>query len=485
MQERCAGELLQAFVYVRYSGRVSAEELELCKAVAVQVGVALRQVKHRVERFLVNDDFGNPHPVEAEDRQFIVDAEEPLNQYHAKHVLHLLKYLREHMVVQKALRYPLNTRICLFLHDFEAMIVDEESPVYTELNTVELDFSSVQDEEDLMQDIEDRDGDVKMESADSQEEESKSPSVADAFRQLSFEIVWNDGSDEALYTLAALKNIFATQLPKMPKEYIVRLVFDRKHKSLCMRRQGRVIGGICYRPFYKQGFAEIVFCAVTSMEQVKGFGTALMNHMKEYVKAENVRYFLTYADNYAIGYFKKQGFTKNPTMDRDLWVGFIKDYDGGTLMECKIHPQMNYLAVKDTVRSQLEATQAKLKEISKSHVIYPGLPDFAEGAKVVNVMKIPGVMETGYKPQARTATRQQLESIAAPVKELAAKLAAVLKDLKNLKDSWPFLEPVDKKQVPDYFDIITSPMGKLSVFAVNWNAQFCCLFQIWEQCQRG
>ncbi len=32
--------------------------------------------------------------------------------------------------------------------------------------------------------------------------------------------------------LVDLKNIYAKQLPNMPKEYIVRLVFDRGHKSL-------------------------------------------------------------------------------------------------------------------------------------------------------------------------------------------------------------------------------------------------------------
>lgn len=29
------------------------------------------------------------------------------------------------------------------------------------------------------------------------------------------------------------------------------------------------------------------------------------------------------------------------------WVGFIKDYDGGTLMECYIHPALDYLNVRD------------------------------------------------------------------------------------------------------------------------------------------
>ena len=31
-----------------------------------------------------------------------------------------------------------------------------------------------------------------------------------------------------------------------------------------------------------------------------------MNHLKEAVKLDGVTHFLTYADNYAIGYFKKQ-----------------------------------------------------------------------------------------------------------------------------------------------------------------------------------
>ncbi len=31
-----------------------------------------------------------------------------------------------------------------------------------------------------------------------------------------------------------MKNIFATQLPKMPKEYIVRLMFDGKHETLLL-----------------------------------------------------------------------------------------------------------------------------------------------------------------------------------------------------------------------------------------------------------
>lgn len=37
-----------------------------------------------------------------------------------------------------------------------------------------------------------------------------------------------------------------------------------------------------------------------------------------------------------------QGFTKEITMPREQWTGFIKDYDGGTLMEYVIHPKLPY-----------------------------------------------------------------------------------------------------------------------------------------------
>jgi hypothetical protein len=90
--------------------------------------------------------------------------------------------------------------------------------------------------------------------------------------------------------LVALKNIFSKQLPKMPREYIVRLVLDHRHVSLAICRQGRVIGGICYRPYYDMRFGEIAFCAINSNEQVKGYGTILMNELKAHVQPSSKFY---------------------------------------------------------------------------------------------------------------------------------------------------------------------------------------------------
>ena len=57
-----------------------------------------------------------------------------------------------------------------------------------------------------------------------------------------FVVIRNTGenTDENLKNmklLTDLKNIISKQLPKMPKEYIVRLVFDKLHESMLIIRR--------------------------------------------------------------------------------------------------------------------------------------------------------------------------------------------------------------------------------------------------------
>jgi len=279
-----------------------------------------------------------------------------------------------------------------------------------------------------------------------------------------FDVIWNDGRDKALVKLIELKNIFSVQLPKMPKEYIVRLVFDRNHRSMCILKKSqnvdKVIGGICYRPFYEQNFSEIVFCAITSTEQVKGYGTKLMNQLKEYTKSENIFNFLTFADNYAIGYFKKQGFTKVSSLANSQWSGFIKEYDGGTLMECKLHEKVNYLYIRRILELQKLHALGEIKKISNSHVIHPGIESLKSSIdekKNVDYELIKGLNEAGWSSS--RMKKKEIEEI--DCAHLLAKIGAIIKAVKNTKDSWPFLTAVDGKQVSDYYTIIKNPMGVL------------------------
>lgn len=142
---------------------------------------------------------------------------------------------------------------------------------------------------------------------------------------LGIDIAYNDGTDESMRRLTDIKNLFQKQLPKMPKEYIARLVYDRNHSSLSMvKPNGNVVGGITFRLFEHRGFAEIVFCAVSTHEQVKGYGLFLMNNLKDYISANTqARHFLTYADNYAIGYFQKQVGLTTTMPFFYLWLTFV------------------------------------------------------------------------------------------------------------------------------------------------------------------
>eukprot|EP00731_Ephydatia_muelleri_P008459 Em0004g797a len=228
-------------------------------------------------------------------------------------------------------------------------------------------------------------------------------------------------SDQHLMWMLGLKCVFSYQLPRMPKEYITRLVFDSKHHSLALTKGNTVVGGICFRMFPTQNFAEIVFCAVASNEQVKsptiangiknycstslpfpsccicsveqefcvlmlnimvtafvlqqqGYGTHMMNNLKDYCIRHHITHLLTYADAFAIGYFKKQGFCKDIKVPRSVYVGYIKDYEGATLMECELNPKIPYREFSSIMKKQKMVIHQLIdKKQSEIRKVHPGL----------------------------------------------------------------------------------------------------------------
>ena len=70
--------------------------------------------------------------------------------------------------------------------------------------------------------------------------------------------------------------VFSLQQTKLKtSDFLMSIFFGnnifRKHKTLALVKDNKPIGGICFRMFPTQNFTEIVFCAVTSNEQVKVF----------------------------------------------------------------------------------------------------------------------------------------------------------------------------------------------------------------------
>ncbi|KAF1834276.1 Bromodomain-containing protein [Decorospora gaudefroyi] len=273
--------------------------------------------------------------------------------------------------------------------------------------------------------------------------------------EIEFRVVNNDGASESTIILTGLKNLFQKQLPKMPKDYIARLVYDRTHLSISILRMPlEVIGGVTYREFRNRKFAEIVFCAISSDQQVKGYGAHLMAHLKDYVKATSpVMHFLTYADNFATGYFQKQGFTKEVTLPKSEWMGFIKDYEGGTLMQCTMLPQIRYLEVGRMLLKQKETVQAKIRSLSKSHVVHQPPRQWANGITTpINALSIAPIKATGWSLEMDALAREPRRGRHFNICRL------FLYQIQNHKQAWPFLKPVDKDEVPDYYKTITSPM---------------------------
>uniref|UniRef100_A0A673ZI62 Histone acetyltransferase n=1 Tax=Salmo trutta TaxID=8032 RepID=A0A673ZI62_SALTR len=278
---------------------------------------------------------------------------------------------------------------------------------------------------------------------------------------IEFHVIGNSLSQKSnkkiLMWLVGLQNVFSHQLPRMPKEYITRLVFDPKHKTLALIKDGRVIGGICFRMFPTQGFTEIVFCAVTSNDEnteiiylgkldLMGYGTHLMNHLKEYHIKHSILYFLTYADEYAIGYFKKQGFSKDIKVTKSRYLGYIKDYEGATLMECELNPRIPYTELSHIIKRQKEIIK-KLIERKQSQIrkVYPGLTCFKEGVRQIPVESIPGIRESGWKPSAKEKTESHNNCVVVFLSQ-------------THPDAWPFMEPVKKTEAPDYYEIIRFPI---------------------------
>ncbi|KAI4290791.1 histone acetyltransferase [Pancytospora philotis] len=319
--------------------------------------------------------------------------------------------------------------------------------------------------------------------------------------------------------LLTIKDLFQHMLPKMPREYIMRQVFDDKHSILVLSdADAKIIGAVCYRPVYEREFVEIVFLAVTASCHISGYGTFLFSCFKEACKLQynaflavgekykcknitisdliifgsledstaafwgesktcdgvvaddpasvktnpeqsgadpaakkprltdgepaartaeyassTILYLLTYADNSATGFFKKQGFTQWPVSTS--WVGYIKDYDGGLLMEGKVYKSVDYLHKRALIEGIRGRIFKEMESINEYHVLRNDIDAARDRYGACT-------------PSSDRAREDFLRDF----------LLFVIASLQADSSAWPFLEPVDTSAVPDYLSVIERPM---------------------------
>lgn len=98
---------------------------------------------------------------------------------------------------------------------------------------------------------------------------------------VSFCLAANDHSRPAFRRLVDFKCIISRQLPRMPREYITKLLFDGRHQSLlALGESGEPIGGVCFRQFEGQPFVELVFLAVDNQHRDRRVGSQLVDRLK-------------------------------------------------------------------------------------------------------------------------------------------------------------------------------------------------------------
>lgn len=83
-----------------------------------------------------------------------------------------------------------------------------------------------------------------------------------------------------------------------------------------------------------------------------------------------------------LGFFEKQGFSKDIKISKAVYQGYIKDYEFATLMHCELNPKIIYTEFTSVVRRQKKFVKQLIyqqqKKVSK---VYPGVTFFKEGNK--------------------------------------------------------------------------------------------------------
>ena len=84
-------------------------------------------------------------------------------------------------------------------------------------------------------------------------------------------------------------------------------------------------------------------------------------------------------------------------MPETRWKGYIKDYSGSTMMQCKIHNGIDYAEISNTIKEQRAFVINKIHYIMNRQ-IYPVL-DFATKRDQdfsFEFHEIPGLLEAGW-----------------------------------------------------------------------------------------
>lgn len=254
-----------------------------------------------------------------------------------------------------------------------------------------------------------------------------------------FRVIYNDHTKQSLLWLFKAREIVHSTLVNMPQDYISAILYDKNHRTAILLANGVVVATIVYRPFGKSNFIEMVFCCVKDGCQSGGFGRIIMNHLKCHLQSENICHVVVYADNSAMGYFKRQGFTSHfpKTAPRSFFDEFIKEYDGATPMYAYINPVIDYIEIRNWTMKLIDHIADKLPKKQRKKLKGTSITNF-EGVPLTEKMAIVSMEE---------------------------KMKSILYIIGNERDSIHFQRPISEADNPFYRDFISKPMDLSTIKA--------------------
>ena len=147
-----------------------------------------------------------------------------------------------------------------------------------------------------------------------------------------------------------------------------------------------------------------------------------------------------------------QGFSKTISMPKGRFSGLIKEYDGGTPMECYVHPSVPFTRIKEMLDAQRDFILKQVQRNANSLTVYPPLPlDFSpnlDGNSRANhtaarAMCIPGVAEAGWTMADLIAATGAGKETDRQKNALKSDLLSIVRKIQEQQFAWPFREPVD------------------------------------------
>lgn len=170
-----------------------------------------------------------------------------------------------------------------------------------------------------------------------------------------------DLSQEEWKYLAELIDILANELPKLERKYITGMAMNPVYSSMIINKHSKVLGGLIFRIFPKLKFAELSMLATSITHRNKGYGSMLMDQLKDYLVSQNIEHILAYADDGTLDFYRRVGFTSHVTMPASS-IEQCVSCSNSTLMQCTLVHSISYVHARDVLKQQLEVVNQVIRD---------------------------------------------------------------------------------------------------------------------------